>query len=153
MEDGRLDEQHCGPPDTVLPWLEQQHIPQTKQQDGEGDRDVECVGGMSGDSEGEGWREGSECGIKANRASSQLVEKDTESTVDPLCTVEQQSSPDSGNGDDVSREHALVQEEEREVGVVALKVYIAYWAAVGSILAPAIFIALLLMQGTHTEAI
>lgn len=40
----------------------------------------------------------------------------------------------------------LVKEEEKEVGVVALSVYWAYWSAVGLLLAPAILLALLLMQ-------
>ena len=44
-------------------------------------------------------------------------------------------------------EHALVQEEEKEVGVVAFSVYLAYWRAVGTVLAPAVFLALFLMQG------
>lgn len=51
-----------------------------------------------------------------------------------------------------SREQALVQEEEKEVGVVAFSVYLAYWAAVGTILAPAVFLALFLMQGTYSNS-
>ena len=41
----------------------------------------------------------------------------------------------------------LVKEEEKEEGVVKFSVYLAYWAAVGILLAPAIFLALFLMQG------
>lgn len=62
-----------------------------------------------------------------------------DTTLEPLDT-------DSSAGP--SREQALVQEEEKEVGVVAFSVYLAYWAAVGTILAPAVFLALFLMQGT-----
>ena len=73
-----------------------------------------------------------------------------ESTVDPL-SVEQCSADDDGGGgggDSAGRERGLVQEEEREVGVVAVSVYLAYWTAVGTFLAPAIFLALFLMQGS-----
>ena len=55
---------------------------------------------------------------------------------------------DSDSSAGPSREQALVQEEEKEVGVVAFSVYLAYWAAVGTILAPTVFLALFLMQGT-----
>lgn len=41
----------------------------------------------------------------------------------------------------------LVQEESKSEGAVALHVYRAYWRAVGSGLAAAILISLLLMQG------
>lgn len=41
----------------------------------------------------------------------------------------------------------LVQEESKSEGAVALHVYRAYWRAVGSCLATAILISLLLMQG------
>ena len=126
MEGGRVDEAHSGPPDTVLPWLEQQQQSHTVvgEQSASGERSG------SGDiSEGEG-------------------ERPLDSTVE-LC-----GAAEPGGGD--SREHALVQEEEKEVGVVALSVYVTYWASVGSLLAPAIFIALFLMQGlcqihTHTH--
>ena len=45
-----------------------------------------------------------------------------------------------------SADNALVKEEEKEVGVVAFSVYLAYWSAVGMFLAPTILLALLLMQ-------
>ena len=46
-----------------------------------------------------------------------------------------------------SEEPVLVREEEKGTGVVDPHVYFSYWAAVGSVLAPAIFLALFLMQG------
>lgn len=46
-----------------------------------------------------------------------------------------------------SEKTVLVQEEEKGKGVVAPRVYLSYWAAVGRVLAPAIFLALFLMQG------
>ncbi len=46
-------------------------------------------------------------------------------------------------------EVTLVKEEKKEVGVVSPSVYHAYWSSVGYILAPSIFLALLLMQGQH----
>lgn len=44
----------------------------------------------------------------------------------------------------------LVQEESKSEGAVALHVYRAYWRAMGSGLATAILISLLLMQGERT---
>ena len=52
------------------------------------------------------------------------------------------------SGTSGGREVVLVQEEEKEVGVVAAGVYLAYWMAMGVVLAPAIFLSLFLMQGT-----
>lgn len=43
---------------------------------------------------------------------------------------------------------SLVQEEEKDRGVVKLQVYRTYWVAVGRCLAPAVLLALFLMQGT-----
>ncbi len=44
----------------------------------------------------------------------------------------------------------LVEEEVKDVGVVKLHVYKAYWRAVGNVLAPSVLIALFLMQGKVT---
>ena len=44
-------------------------------------------------------------------------------------------------------ESSLVEEEEKETGVVKLEVYKSYWRAVGGCLAPSVLIALFLMQG------
>ena len=43
----------------------------------------------------------------------------------------------------------LVQEEEKDVGVVKLHVYKAYWNAIGCILASSVLVALFLMQGRN----
>ena len=43
----------------------------------------------------------------------------------------------------------LVEEEERGIGIVALRVYATYWHAVGAALAVAVLAALLLMQGSR----
>lgn len=43
----------------------------------------------------------------------------------------------------------LVEEEEKETGVVKLGIYKAYWKAVGSCLAPSVLLALFLMQGKY----
>ena len=43
----------------------------------------------------------------------------------------------------------LVEEEEKDTGVVKLHVYNAYWKAVGSCLSPLVLLALLLMQGLY----
>ena len=48
-------------------------------------------------------------------------------------------------------DNVLVKEEEKEVGVVAFSVFLAYWSAVGLFLAPTILFALLLMQGQFTK--
>ena len=63
--------------------------------------------------------------------------------VQPVCPAG--SSP-SGSSERTPAE-VLVKEEEKEVGVVQFSVYRAYWSAVGRLLAPAILLALLLMQG------
>ena len=127
MEGGRVDQVHSGPPGTVLPWLE------TQQQEMAPGAE-KLGGGGSGEEEEE---EGED-------------KKPLEATLD-VCAPEAGGGPvceDSGSGTaGGSKETALVQEEEKEVGVVALSVYLTYWAAVGSLLAPAIFIALFLMQG------
>ena len=142
-----MDEDHCGPPDRVLPWLDRHlntvHMQQSGggREKGEGKREGDGEdgegrvgeGGVGGKS-GEGRREGGGGdGEKGGDGSTSALDN----TIDP---VQQATSGD--------REHALIQEEEKEVGVVAVRVYLAYWAAVGSVLAPAIFLALLLMQGT-----
>ena len=44
-------------------------------------------------------------------------------------------------------ESSLVEEEEKETGVVKLEVYKSYWRAVGGCLAPSVLLALFLMQG------
>ena len=44
---------------------------------------------------------------------------------------------------------SLMQEEEKDIGVVKLHVYKSYWIAVGTILAPLVLISLLLMQGKY----
>ena len=44
---------------------------------------------------------------------------------------------------------SLMQEEEKDTGVVKLHVYKSYWIAVGRILAPMILVSLLLMQGIY----
>ncbi|XP_074640753.1 ATP-binding cassette sub-family C member 10-like [Tubulanus polymorphus] len=44
---------------------------------------------------------------------------------------------------------SLMQEEERESGVVQLHVYRAYWKAVGKCLSPLVLLSLLLMQGSR----
>lgn len=41
----------------------------------------------------------------------------------------------------------LVQEEEKDTGVVKLDVYKSYWSAVGNCLSPLVLLSLLLMQG------
>ena len=41
----------------------------------------------------------------------------------------------------------LVKEEERDEGTVKVHVYMAYWAAIGSCLAPLILLSLFMMQG------
>lgn len=46
-----------------------------------------------------------------------------------------------------SESGCLVEEEERETGVVKLDVYKVYWKAVGVCLAPSVLMALFLMQG------
>ena len=146
-----MDEQHSGPPDTVLPWLEQQHNMDTqhgREREGGGDRERGREREGGGDREGGGGREGGGKEMVVDTklpAQNPATHATLESTVDPLCTMEQ--TRDNGG---TSREHALVQEEEKEVGVVAVRVYLAYWTAVGTILAPAIFLALFLMQGTCT---
>ena len=45
---------------------------------------------------------------------------------------------------------SLMQEEEKDTGVVKLHVYKSYWIAVGRILAPMILVSLFLMQGKYT---
>ena len=131
MEGGRVDRAHSGPPDTVLPWLEQQEQLHTA---------TGTVGG--------GREEGETSGDRERRKGEGDSEGETplDTTVD-LCGAEPRVCPSSDGTGGEGREHALVQEEEKEVGVVALSVYLTYWAAVGSVLAPAIFLALFLMQG------
>ena len=61
---------------------------------------------------------------------------------------------DQGGGDESAtqgEEGGLVKEEEKEVGVVRLHVYAAYWLAIGHCLATSILISLLLMQGEVHE--
>lgn len=162
MENGRVDEQHSGPPDTVLPWLDQQHRVDT-QSGGERER----VDTQSGE---ERERVDTQNGEEKERVDTQIAEErergkgrekksvDTpnpqldhttlESTIDPLAITDLSPSCDTSGGG-ASREHALVQEEEKEVGVVAVSVYLAYCAAVGTVLTPAILVALFLMQGTY----
>ena len=148
MEEGRVDEQHSGPPDQVLPWLDQQHtnICTGPSVNGGDEHSREEGSGLEGgERRGERGRKVSTHTKPSERASTAALD----STIDPVSPAEQVSpSHPTGSGVGSSREHALVQEEEREVGVVAVSVYFAYWAAVGSILAPAIFLALFLMQGT-----
>ena len=129
-----MDHAHSGPPDTVLPWLESQ---QQQQQQQPAPRGAE-TGGDGGEEGGEG--------------DGEDERRPLDATLD-VCGPEagvgsvSEETGGGGGGGGASREHALVQEEEKEVGVVALSVYLAYWAAVGSLLAPAIFVALFLMQG------
>ena len=159
LEDGRIDEQHSGPPATVLPWLLEQQTKQERnrkkrsvgreRERGAGDGKVgghgdEEVGGDGGGEMGGGGEGGD---VRERSTATGCTTLDI--TVDPLSTAEPMPTGTSASGaGGSSREHALVQEEEKEVGVVAVRVYLAYWAAVGSILAPAIFFALFLMQGT-----
>ena len=42
---------------------------------------------------------------------------------------------------------SLVEEEEKETGVVKLGIYQSYWKAVGTCLAPSVLLALFFMQG------
>lgn len=140
MENGRVDEQHSGPPDTVLPWLDQQHRVET--QNGEERERVNTQSGGEGE-RGKGREEKS-----ADTPNPQLDPTTLESTIDPLATTDLSPSCDTSGGG-ASREHALVQEEEKEVGVVAVSIYLAYCAAVGTVLTPAILVALLLMQGMY----
>ena len=128
MDEGRVDQVHSGPPDTVLPWLEQQQQQQPRTED---------IGGSGGEEEEEGER---------SEAREGEDEKPLDVTLD-VCGVGAGRGPGSEDSGGGSKEHALVQEEEKEVGVVDLSVYLTYWAAVGSLLAPAIFTALFLMQG------
>ena len=60
-------------------------------------------------------------------------EKASKEEAEDLCTKDE----DSG----------LVKEEEKEVGMVKLHVYAAYWSAIGHCLATSILVSLLLMQG------
>ena len=48
---------------------------------------------------------------------------------------------------------SLMQEEEKDTGVVKLHVYKSYWIAVGRILAPMILVSLLLMQGIYNNCV
>lgn len=57
----------------------------------------------------------------------------------------QDMEPDANS--ECNDEGVLVTEEEKEVGVVSISVYKAYYVAVGYIMAPAILLALFLMQG------
>ena len=54
---------------------------------------------------------------------------------------------ENGSFKETPADNALVKEEEKEVGVVALSVYKSYWLAVGLILTPMILLSLFLMQG------
>ena len=139
-----MDQTHSGPPDTVLPWLEQQYT--TPPHVGLGAGREEGGNGEEGGSgeEGEEGENGEE-GEDERLLDSTLDVCGPDLTAAPTTTT----APDEGGAGAGSscREHALVQEEEKEVGVVALSVYVTYWAAVGSLLAPAIFTALFLMQG------
>ena len=67
-----------------------------------------------------------------------------------------ESGPEShdskiANEDPGGEDGGLVQEEERDQGVVKFDVYKSYWVAVGHCLAPAVLISLLLMQGKKTN--
>ena len=48
------------------------------------------------------------------------------------------------------QETSLMEEEEKETGVVKLAVYKEYWRAVGMCLSPLVLVSLFLMQGTET---
>lgn len=61
-----------------------------------------------------------------------------ENKIDESHDVEQPMGAECGS---------LVEEEEKETGVVKLGIYKAYWKAVGACLAPSVLIALFLMQG------
>ena len=54
---------------------------------------------------------------------------------------------ENGSFKETPADNALVKEEEKEVGVVALSVYKSYWLAVGFVLTPMILLSLFLMQG------
>lgn len=58
---------------------------------------------------------------------------------------------DGGDAGDqvVEGEGCLVMAEGRESGRLKWKVYLTYWKAVGTCLAPAIIFAVFLMQGSH----
>ncbi len=45
----------------------------------------------------------------------------------------------------------LVQEEEKDTGVVKLDVYKSYWLAVGNCLSPLVLFSLLLMKGNKAD--
>lgn len=45
----------------------------------------------------------------------------------------------------------LVEEEEKETGVVKFGVYRVYWKSVGACLAPSVLVALFLMQGWYNR--
>ena len=64
-------------------------------------------------------------------------------------TLQESEANESTAGKQPSQEveHVLVKEEEKEVGVVAVRVYWAFWLAVGNVLAPLILLSLFLMQG------
>ena len=61
------------------------------------------------------------------------------------------STPESGDPSSpgATVEGCLVEEEEKETGVVKLGVYKSYWRAVGACLAPSVLVALFLMQGEN----
>ena len=79
-------------------------------------------------------------------AHQESTESDTEKTATDVADDNKQD----GNGDAAAG--ALVDEEEREEGVVKLQVYQAYWRAVGHCLAPAVLVAMLCMQGMYTRS-
>lgn len=58
------------------------------------------------------------------------------------CDIDQPMGTESG---------CLVEEEEKETGVVKFGVYRAYWKSVGACLAPSVLVALFLMQGQYSS--
>ncbi len=66
------------------------------------------------------------------------------------CTGDEKDSADTNeeeNVEDVGNDPGLVEEEEKDVGVVKYDVYRSYWRAAGVCLTFSIFLSLFLMQG------
>ena len=67
-----------------------------------------------------------------------------------------QVNHDNKEDDGMTREGEsgqLVQEEEKDTGVLKLDVYKAYWVSVGTCLSPLVLFSLLLMQGISADMV
>lgn len=76
-------------------------------------------------------------------------ETTTSTAVESTDTANSPKKLDKPAAADTTADGQLIAEEERSVGVVSLDVYRTYWQAVGSGLAVAVLLSLLLMQGTR----